>query len=97
MELSVFRSDLQITSREKALEFLKCIKCVHLIPAGRYPVGDRFVLVFIRVEPGNHISRITSDELEKGIAWATPSMYDPYGNIAYKWRKYINAWLRGDR
>ena len=96
MELSVFKRDLQITSREKALEFLKCVKCVHLIPAGLIHEGDRNVRIFIRVEPGCHISRITSEDLERGIAWGVPSLYDPYGNIAYKWRKHINAWLRGD-
>lgn len=96
MELSVFKSDLQITSREKALEFLRCVKCVHLIPAGFVRDGERAIRIFIRVEPGYHISKITSDEVEQGIAWATPSLYDPYGNIAYKWRKYINAWLRRD-
>ena len=90
MELSVFKGDLQITSREKALEFYRSVKCVHLIPAG-YSMG---VQIFIRVEPGNHISRITSDEVVSGAACFVPALYDPYGNIAYKWRKYINAWLR---
>lgn len=96
MELSVFRSDLQITSRDKAVEFHKCIKCTHLIPAGRYEDTDGVIRIFIRVEPGFHISRITSLDIERGIAWAVPSLYDPYGNIAYRWRKYINAWLRGE-
>lgn len=96
MELSVFKSNLQITSREKALEFHKCVKCIHLIPAGIVRDGDRNIRVFIRVEPGYHISRITSEDLEKGIAWAVPSLYDPHGAIAYRWRKYINAWLRRD-
>lgn len=96
MELSVFKTDLQITSKEKALEFLKCVKCVHLIPAGFFRDGNRNVRIFIRVEPGYHISRITSDDLERGIAWSVPSLYDPYGNICYRWRKHINAWLRRD-
>ena len=94
MELSVFKSNLQITSKEKALEFLSCVKCTHLIPEGFCQVGGKAVRVFIRVEPGYHISRISQDDLDQGIAWAVPSFYDPYGNIAYKWRKYINAWLR---
>lgn len=94
MEISVFKGDLQITSREKALEFYRSVKCVHLIPAGEIQEGDRIVEVYIRVEPGCHISRITSDEIKQGIAWATPSLYDPYGNIAYRWRRPINAWLR---
>jgi hypothetical protein len=96
MELSVFKSDLQITSREKAIEFYKCVKCTHLIPAGLHQVGGKIEHIFIRVEPGYHISRITSGDLEKEVAWAVPSFYDPYGNIAYRWRKPINAWLRGE-
>lgn len=96
MELSVFKTDLQITSREKALEFYKCVKCVHLIPAGFVRDGERTIRCYIRVEPGNHISRITSEDRERGIAWAVPSLYDPHGNIAYRWRKHINAWLRRD-
>ena len=88
MEISVFKRDLQITSREKALEFYRSVKCVHLI------VIDRETL--IRVEPGNHISRIPRSSVEDGTAPFYPALYDPYGNIAYKWRKHINAWLRGE-
>lgn len=69
MKLSVFKGDLQITSREKALEFHKSVKCVHLIPAGVFRDGDRSVRIFIRVEPGYYISRVTSDDLDRGIAW----------------------------
>lgn len=97
MVLSVFRGDLQITDREKALEFYRCVKSVILIPAGVYRDTDSTIRIFIRVEPGCLISRITSDEIEKGTACFTPSLYDPYGNICYRWRKYINAWLRGDK
>jgi len=88
MELSCWRSDLQITSRETALEFYRCIRQVHLIWVDRD--------TFIRVEPNNQISRIPSSSVKDGSAWMYPGLYDPYGNIAYKWRKYINAWLRGD-
>lgn len=88
MELSLWRSDLQITSRETALEFYRCIRQVHLIPFDRE--------VYIRIEPGNHISKIPRSCISDGTALFYPSLYDPYGNIAYKWRKYINAWLRGE-
>lgn len=79
---------MQITCREKALEFYKGIHRATLIPVDQE--------TFIRVEPDNHISRIPRSSLADGTAPFYPALYDPYGNIAYKWRKHINAWLRGE-
>ena len=73
MKLSFWRRDLQITSRETALEFYGCIHQVHLIAVDRE--------TFIRIEPGCHISRIPRSSVIDGTAPFYPSMYDPYGTL----------------
>lgn len=88
MKLSCFRSDLQITSKEKALEFYKGVHRVELIPVDRQTV--------LRVEPDNHISLISKECIKNGSAPFYPSLSDPDGSLAYKLRKFINAWLRGE-
>lgn len=85
MEISVFRADLRVTSKEKALEFYKCVKNVILIPA------DRKLL--IRVEPNCCISTIPRSSVIDGTAPFIPSLRDENGMLAYRWRKYINAYL----
>lgn len=82
----IFRSDLQITSKETALEFYNGVRNVILIRER----GD----LYLRIEPGNHISHVTREEVDTGAAAFVPAMYDPYGNIAYRHRKYINQYLR---
>lgn len=89
MVISVFRSNLRVTSREKALEFYKGVKNCILIP---YKDGMK-----IRVEPNCLIGFVSNEDIEKGIAMFVPNFCDEDGKIAYENRKYINAWLKGDR
>lgn len=88
MVVSIFRADLRVTSKAKALEFYEGIKGVVLIPhAPGY---------FIRVEPGKLIGYVSREDIKKGIATLVPNLRDDDGAIAYQYRKYINAYLRGD-
>ena len=89
MQISVFPASLRVTSREKALEFYACIKHCVLIP---FKDGMK-----IRVEPNCLIGFVSNEDLEKGIAMFVPNFSDEDGKIAYENRKYINAWLKGDR
>lgn len=89
MEISVFRGDMRIVSKQDARDFYKCVKSVILIPTGgKYK---------IRVEPGNLIGFVHIDDLRGGRAWITPNLQDDNGDIAWHNRKHINAWLRGGR
>ena len=81
----VFKADLRIVSKETALEFYKGVKSVILIPFSEEQK--------IRVEPGQHISIITTASIYDGSAVFTPSLYDEDGTIAYHYRKYINQYL----
>ena len=85
MVLSIFRADLRVTSKEKALEFYKGVKSVLLIPYGREH--------FIRVEPEQHISVVSKKDIETGTAPFVPAWRDEDGKSAYELRKYINAYL----
>lgn len=84
----IHRSDLVIKSKETALEYYKGIKHCILIPY----IGD----VLIRVEPGNLIGFISKEEAQNGQATFIPNFCDEDGDIAYRHRKYINAYLRKD-
>lgn len=82
----IHRSDLVITSKETALEFYNGVKSCILIPYTEKSV--------IRIEPNNQFSIISKTAISSGTAWMIPSVYDDDGSIAYRHRKYINAYLR---
>jgi hypothetical protein len=86
----IFRSDLRITSKETALEFYKGVKSCILIP---YTVDGVQV---IRVEPDNLFSVIPVKSIKDGSAPFIPSLRDEDGSLAYRYRKYINAYLKKD-
>ena len=85
--VSLFRSDLVIRSRETALEFYKGVKSCILIPYTEDMV--------IRVEPGNLIGIVSKEDVSNGYATFVPNLRDDDGGIAYRYRKYINAYLKG--
>ena len=87
MVSGIFKADLRVTSKEKALEFYKGVKNVILISCGR---EQR-----IRVEPGQHISIVSTESIKNGTAPFIPALYDEDGSIAYRYRKYINDYLNG--
>lgn len=84
----IHRSDLVIESKETALEFYKGIKHCILIPSTPS--------LLIRVEPGNLIGFISEEEAQNGKARFIPNFRDDDGSIAYRHRRYINAYLRKD-
>ena len=88
MVVNMFRADLRVTSKAKALEFYKGIKGVTLIPY--------YDELFIRVEPNHCISVVTKSEIKGGTAAFVPSMRDDTGAIAYRYRKHINAYLSAE-
>ncbi len=83
--VGVFKADLRITSKAKALEFYKGVKHVILIPYDKD--------TYIRVEPGCHISLVGKKDLNAGTAPFVPAWRDEDGSRAYELRKYINAYL----
>ena len=85
MQISVFPAVLRVTSKEKALKFYSCVKHCILVPA-----DDDF---YVRVEPGNLISLVSKADVQSGAATFVPALCDDNGDIAYRYRKYINAWL----
>ena len=85
MQISVFPAALRVISKETAVKFYNCIKHVTLIPLD----AD----YSIRVEPGCHISLVSCEDVRTGAAVFVPSMYDPDGTLAYRYRKHINFWL----
>lgn len=88
MKISVFRASLRVTSKATALEFYNCVKHTILIPCDKD--------FYVRVEPGNHISLVSKSAVNTGVAPFVPALSDPTGEIAYRYRKYINAYLRGN-
>lgn len=87
----IHRSDLVINSKKTAREFLAGVKAPCTIPMV-YPHHTGFV---IRVEPGNLISVISKQSIAEGSAWMIPNIVDD-GSEAYRLRKHINAYLKGD-
>lgn len=81
----VFKADLRVTSKATALEFYKGVKSVILIPVDQQDT--------LRVEPGQHISLVPKESTRNGTAPFVPSFYDEDGSLAYRNRKYINAYL----
>lgn len=81
----VFRADLRVTSKAKALEFYKGVKSVILIPIDK---ANR-----LRVEPVQHISVVSNESIRNGSAPFVPSLYDEDGSLAFQYRKHINAYL----
>ena len=81
----VFKADLRVTSKTKALEFYKGVKHVILIPVDQEDS--------LRIEPGQHISIVPNKSIRNGSAPFVPSFYDEDGSLAYRNRKYINAYL----
>ena len=82
----IHRSDLVITSKATALEFYKGIRSTVIIP-----YNDTYVL---RIEPNQCFSVIAKASIADGTAWMTPSVVDLDGIRAFRYRKYINAYLR---
>lgn len=87
MQISVFPSSLRIDSKANALRFYSCVKHTILID-----MCNGFKL---RIEPGNLISPVSYHDIRTGVAQFVPNLKDEDGKIAYQYRKYINAWLRG--
>ena len=83
--VGVFKSNLRVTSKETALEFLDGIKSVLIISDVRRP---NFVY---RFEPGRLVGHFDRDDMDH--AEFIPNFQDPYGNIAYRARRSINAYL----
>ena len=81
----VFKANLRVTSKATALEFYKGVKSVILIPMDQKDS--------IRVEPGQNISLVANTDIHNGIAPFVPSLRDEDGTLAYRNRKYINAYL----
>lgn len=89
MEITmIYRSDLVITSKATALEFYKGIRSTVIIP-----YNDDYVL---RIEPNKCFSIIAKESVKNGTAWMIPSVCDDDGIRAFRYRKYINAYLRKD-
>lgn len=86
----IYRADLVIKSKETALEFYKGVRSCILIP---YTVDKVQV---IRIEPGNLFSVIPANSVKDGSAPFIPSLKDEDGSLAYRYRKYINAYLKED-
>lgn len=81
----VFKSNLRVTSKATALEFYKGVKSVILIRMNQKDT--------LRVEPGQHISVVQNVSIRNGSAPFVPSFFDEDGSLAYRNRKYINAYL----
>ena len=88
MFVNVFKADLRVTSKAKALEFYKGIKGVTLIPCDKD--------TYIRVEPGCCISFVSKKAIDAGTAPFIPALCDEDGSKAYELRKYINAYLSAE-
>lgn len=86
MQISVFPAALRIDSKANALRFYDCVKHTILI---EMESGWR-----LRIEPGNLISPISLHDIRTGVATFVPNLRDDDGSIAYRYRKYINAFLR---
>ena len=84
----IHRGSLVVKDKATAQEFYKGIKACILIPCEEDTL--------IRVEPDNLIGFISKDDIKTGAATFIPNFYDEDGSIAYKYRKYINAYLRKD-
>lgn len=82
----VFRRDLRIVSKESAKEFYKGVKSVILISFSKS--------LQIRVEPGQHISLIPVESVKNGSAMFVPSYFDEDGALAYRYRRFINNYLK---
>ena len=87
MLISCFPASLRIDSHANALRFYQCVK--HTILIDLKPGWK------LRVEPGNLISTVSVEDIRNGYATFVPNLYDEDGKIAYRYRKYINAYLRG--
>lgn len=81
----IHRSDLVVKSKDTALEFYDGVKSCILIP---YTAKS-----MIRVEPNRQFSIIPKSAIKDETAWMIPSVHDDDGGIAYRHRKYINAYL----
>ena len=86
MQISVFPASLRVDSKANALRFYDCVK--HIILIETEP-GWR-----LRIEPGNLISEVSLHDIRTGVATFVPNLRDDDGSIAYRYRKYINAYLR---
>lgn len=82
----IFKRGFTITTKASVAEFYKCIKSVNLIPYDNESV--------IRVEPDAHFSIVSKKAISDGTAPFVPAFKDDDGSMAYKYRKYINTWLR---
>lgn len=88
MIISIHRAGLGVTSKETALEFYNGVRGCILIP-----FEDD---TMIRVEQGNLIGFVPKADIKSGRAAFIPNVRDTDGSIAYRHRKYINAYLRSE-
>ena len=84
----IHRSGLVVNSKETAQEFYKGIKSCILIPHEED--------MLIRVEPNNLIGFVSKADVKNGAATFVPNFHDEDGSIAYRHRKYINAYLKAE-
>jgi hypothetical protein len=84
----IYDTGFQIRSKADALKFYSGVQNVFTIPYSR-----DFVL---RIEPGRHFSVVSKQAISDGTACMIPSIVDDDGIRAYRYRKYINAYLRRD-
>ncbi len=82
----IFKHNLRVVSKEKALEFYKGVRSVILLPYSKTQ--------HLRIEPGQHISLIPTKSIKDGSAAFIPSLFDEDGTIAYHYRKFINEYLK---
>ena len=82
----VFKSNLRVTSKSTALEFYKGVKSAFFIQTQG--------ITMLRIEPGQHISFVPNESFRNGTVAFIPAIYDEDGTLAYRNRKYINAYLR---
>lgn len=84
----IHRGSLVVKDKATAQEFYKGVKACILIPY----TED----MMIRIEPDNLIGFVQKEAIQRGTASFIPNFHDEDGSMAYKLRKYINAYLRKD-
>lgn len=84
----IHRGSLVVKDKATAQEFYKGIRACILIPY----MED----MMIRIEPDNLIGFVSKEDVKTGRATFIPNFSDEDGCIAYKYRKFINAYLRKD-
>lgn len=79
----------QINSRSAALKFYKGITEKTIIP-----LDSPYEYLSIRIYPGKRIAVVHNGDLKEGTDWLCASRFDSNGGILYRYRKYVNAYLK---